>query len=203
MIKWTTVLSTLMLLTTTTPYFCVGAHAIESKCTACRLVASALSEKLTKDAHKISNDHHIDLRGRLDSKGQRIGSTIAYKDSELRIVEMFEDVCETDAGSEGGLEDVWYDTLAGTWRGKGEKGILKPKKESELKTQRKEVSGFCHGLVERTEEAFMRAVDQGVLNAENVNVWLCEEATKSCDDEERTFAHDKDEDDEYDADDFD
>ena len=55
------------------------------------------------DAEKPRN--HLDLRHRLDERGKRYGKVIAYKLSELRAVELLDELCEA-AGPAHALVDV-------------------------------------------------------------------------------------------------
>ena len=64
--------------------------AIDAKCSACAAVAGQLQTAL--EAEKPRN--HVDLRGRLDSKGVRYGKLIPYDVSEQRFTELMEGVCE-------------------------------------------------------------------------------------------------------------
>lgn len=49
--------------------------AIEAKCSACEAVAAELQEALENERPR----NHLDMRGRLDSKGIRYGKMIDYK----------------------------------------------------------------------------------------------------------------------------
>ena len=113
----------------------IGSLAIESKCTACAAVAAELGGALESERPR----NHLDLRGRLDSKGQRYGKLIDYKVSELRFVELLENLCEDVASG--------YGYSVGVWR-KGSKP-----KGAQGKAMRAELSGYCHRLVEEQEEA--------------------------------------------------
>ena len=64
--------------------------AIDDKCAACRAVAGELEFELSKEKPR----NHLDMRHRLDSKGQRQGKLIDYRVSELRVVELLDDLCD-------------------------------------------------------------------------------------------------------------
>ncbi|QDZ23439.1 DUF3456 domain-containing protein [Chloropicon primus] len=66
------------------------ALGIESKCSANAIIAEKLWSRLEAE----TGTKELDLTHRLDSKGGRLGRKIAYKDSELRYVELLEDFCE-------------------------------------------------------------------------------------------------------------
>ena len=54
--------------------------AIEAKCSACQAVAGELQQVLEKEKPR----NHVDMRGRLDSKGVRYGKVIPYKCARAR-----------------------------------------------------------------------------------------------------------------------
>jgi hypothetical protein len=55
--------------------------AVEAKCSACEAVAASLTEALEQERPR----NHLDMRGRLDSKGNRYGKMIDYKAGPLAI----------------------------------------------------------------------------------------------------------------------
>lgn len=65
------------------------ALAIDEACSACMAVASELQRRLDAETPR----NHLDLRHRLDKHGKRYGKVIAYKLSELRAVELLDDLC--------------------------------------------------------------------------------------------------------------
>ncbi|KAH9693944.1 DUF3456 domain-containing protein [Citrus sinensis] len=66
------------------------AASIDEKCGACNAVAEELERGLSKEKTR----NHLDLRHRLDSKGQREGKLIDYRVSELRVVELLDGLCD-------------------------------------------------------------------------------------------------------------
>ncbi|KNA09295.1 hypothetical protein SOVF_154820 [Spinacia oleracea] len=70
--------------------FLTLAASIEDKCAACHAVAKELDHGLANEKPR----NHLDLRNRLDSKGQRRGKVIDYRVSELRVVELLDGLCE-------------------------------------------------------------------------------------------------------------
>lgn len=79
------------------------ASAIDGKCSACVAVASSLQAALELERPRV----HVDMRGRLDSKGKRYGKLIEYKVSELRFVELLEGLCDA-VGEKYGLQGgIW------------------------------------------------------------------------------------------------
>uniref|UniRef100_A0A2P2KWQ0 DUF3456 domain-containing protein n=1 Tax=Rhizophora mucronata TaxID=61149 RepID=A0A2P2KWQ0_RHIMU len=63
---------------------------IDDKCAACNAVAEELEIGLSNEKPR----NHLDMRHRLDSKGQREGKLIDYRVSELRVVELLDGLCE-------------------------------------------------------------------------------------------------------------
>ena len=55
-------------------------RAIEAKCSACEAVAAELQGALESERPR----NHLDMRGRLDSKGVRYGKMIDYQGERLR-----------------------------------------------------------------------------------------------------------------------
>ncbi|KAJ6921070.1 protein seele-like [Populus alba x Populus x berolinensis] len=64
--------------------------SIDDKCAACNAVAEEIENGLSNEKPR----NHLDLRHRLDSKGQRKGKVIDYRVSELRVVELLDGLCD-------------------------------------------------------------------------------------------------------------
>ena len=132
-------------------------HAIDAKCSACAAVATQLQSALEAERPR----NHLDMRGRLDSKGVRYGKLIDYKVSELRFVELLENLCD-DVGDKFGFRD-------GSWTA----GAKSAGSRAERKALRKELEGYCHRLVEAQEEALQEALYAGTLENESVEELMC------------------------------
>ncbi|CAK7346003.1 unnamed protein product [Dovyalis caffra] len=63
---------------------------IDDKCAACNAVAEEIEYGLSNEKPR----NHLDMRHRLDSKGQRKGKVIDYRVSELRVVELLDGLCD-------------------------------------------------------------------------------------------------------------
>ena len=106
------------------------------------------------------------MRGRLDSKGQRYGKLIDYKVSELRFVELLENLCEDVASG--------YASASGA-------RVPSPR-APRAKAMRAELSGYCHRLVEEQEEALQAALYAGDLDLSTAEDVMCRQlAPKDCD----------------------
>jgi hypothetical protein len=67
-----------------------SASSIGDKCAACKAVAAELEIGISSEKPR----NHLDLRNRLNSKGQREGKVIDYRVSELRVVELLDGLCD-------------------------------------------------------------------------------------------------------------
>ena len=139
--------------------------AIDAKCSACVAVATSLQNALEAERPR----NHLDMRGRLDSKGVRYGKLINYKVSELRFVELLEGLCD-EVGDRFGLQ-------GGQWK-KGKSDGKLP----ERKALRKELEGYCHRVVEEQEELLQEALYTKKFENESVEELICRTyAPKDCD----------------------
>ena len=149
--------------------------AIDAKCSACAAVAGQLQTAL--EAEKPRN--HVDLRGRLDSKGVRYGKLIPYDVSEQRFTELMEGVCEglgrytlrtvkpTEGPSAGTDVTRWED-------------IGRVAKNPRAKTLRDELNVYCHRIVEKQEEHLQKALYAKELNSTNVAEKMCIQFSGEC-----------------------
>ena len=149
--------------------------AIDAKCSACAAVAGQLQTAL--EAEKPRN--HVDLRGRLDSKGVRYGKLIPYDVSEQRFTELMEGVCEglgrytlrtvkpTEGPSAGTDVTRWED-------------IGRVSKNPRAKTLRDELNDYCHRIVEKQEEHLQKALYAKELNSTNVAEKMCIQFSGEC-----------------------
>ncbi|KAM0887454.1 hypothetical protein ACQ4PT_029030 [Festuca glaucescens] len=121
-----------------------SASAIGDKCAACKAVAAELEIGMSSEKPR----NHLDLRNRLNSKGQREGKVIDYRVSELRIVELLDDLCDK-------MQDYTLQKLDS-----GEKEWVKVTNWSSFQTDKKaaarahskNLSNYCGRLLEETED---------------------------------------------------
>ncbi|KAK3279524.1 hypothetical protein CYMTET_12596 [Cymbomonas tetramitiformis] len=143
--------------------------AIEAKCSACKAVAERIEMAL--DEEKPHQD--LDLRGRLDSQGVRFGKVVDYKMSELRMVELFDDLCESMSKYGLATEDgtpVWVLKA-------GKKGLATGAKG---KAETKDLTSYCGALLEESEESLMEAIQSDELEHTKVADILCKQITHHC-----------------------
>ena len=156
-------------------------EAIEAKCSACAAVAGRLQTAL--EAEKPRN--HVDLRGRLDSKGVRYGKLIPYDVSEQRFTELMEDVCGGSLGQyqlkrvklRDGPEDGDGIKVTQRWE-----NIGRVSKNPQAKTMRDELNDYCHRIVEKQEEVLQKALYAKELNSTNVAEKMCIQFGAECED---------------------
>ncbi|KAA3467175.1 protein canopy-1 [Gossypium australe] len=119
------------------------AACIDDKCAACNAVAAELEIQLSKEKPR----NHLDMRHRLDSKGQRQGKVIDYRMSELRAVELLDGLCEK-------MQDYTLEKLDSSrreWLKVHNWDILTIDKQ-EAKAYSKDISSYCGRLLEETED---------------------------------------------------
>ncbi|XP_009618637.1 uncharacterized protein [Nicotiana tomentosiformis] len=144
---------------------------IEDKCAACTAIAEELEHGLLKEKPR----NHLDMRHRLDSKGQREGKLIDYRASELRVVELLEDLCEKM--QDYTLEKV--DSSTKTWIKVNNWDLLKTNKQ-EARAHSKAISSFCGRLLEQTEDDFAELMKKGSVQVGDVGKVLCEDLSNYC-----------------------
>lgn len=151
--------------------------AIDAKCSACAAVAGQLQTAL--EAEKPRN--HVDLRGRLDSKGVRYGKLIPYDVSEQRFTELMEGVCEglgrytlrsvkPSEGPSAGTDVMRWENIG------------RVSKNPRAKTLRDELNDYCHRIVEKQEEDLQKALYAKELNSTNVAEKMCIQFSGECED---------------------
>ncbi|XP_055835905.1 uncharacterized protein LOC129904367 isoform X1 [Solanum dulcamara] len=144
---------------------------IEDKCSACSAIAEELERGLLKEKPR----NHLDMRHRLDSKGQREGKLIDYRVSELRVVELLDDLCEKM--QDYTLEKV--DSSTNTWIKVNNWDLLKTNKQ-EARAHSKAMSSFCGRLLEQTEDELAELIKKGYVKVGDVTKVLCEDLSNYC-----------------------
>ncbi|KAM7259815.1 hypothetical protein ACFE04_015556 [Oxalis oulophora] len=146
------------------------ASCIDDKCAACQAVADEIEIGLAKEKPR----NHVDLRHRLDSKGQREGKLIDYRMSELRVVELLDGLC--DKMQDYTLEKV--DSTTQLW-------VKVPSWETvankqEAKAYAKDISSYCGRLLEETEDELTESIKKGDVKVGGVSKVLCQDLSKHC-----------------------
>ncbi|KAG8377251.1 hypothetical protein BUALT_Bualt08G0008800 [Buddleja alternifolia] len=142
--------------------FAVSTYGIDDKCAAC----NAIAEKPR---------NHLDMRHRLDSKGQREGKLIDYRASELRVVELLDGLCEKM--QDYTLEKV--DSNRQLWIKVNNWDNLKTNKQ-EARAYSKDISTFCGRLLEETEDELSDLIKKGSVRVGEVSKVLCQDLGRYC-----------------------
>ncbi|KAJ3693931.1 hypothetical protein LUZ60_009411 [Juncus effusus] len=145
--------------------------SVDDKCAACKAVAVEIEIGLSNEKPK--ND--IDMRHRLNSKGQREGKVIDYRISELRAVDLLDGLCDK-------MQDYTLEKLES-----GKAGWIKVSNWNNLKTEKqvakahsKDISTFCGRLLEETEDELADLIKRGSIQVGGVSKALCEDLSKHC-----------------------
>ncbi|KAG8502984.1 hypothetical protein CXB51_001019 [Gossypium anomalum] len=144
---------------------------IDDKCAACNAVAAELEIQLSKEKPR----NHLDMRHRLDSKGQRQGKVIDYRMSELRAVELLDGLCEK-------MQDYTLEKLDSSrreWIKVHNWDVLTIDKQ-EAKAYSKDISSYCGRLLEETEDELTELIKKGSVKQGDVSKVLCEELSEHC-----------------------
>ncbi|CAM0947833.1 unnamed protein product [Alopecurus aequalis] len=149
-----------------------SASAIGDKCAACKAVAAEIEIGISSEKPR----NHLDLRNRLNSKGQREGKVIDYRVSELRVVELLDDLC-------GKMEDYTLQKLDS-----GEKEWVKvtnwnsfqADKKAAARAHSKNLSSYCGRLLEETEDELAAWIKSSAAESGNVSQALCGDISKHC-----------------------
>ncbi|KAL8218383.1 hypothetical protein R6Q57_021756 [Mikania cordata] len=147
------------------------AHSIHDKCRACNAVAEELEFQMMKEKPK----NHLDMRHRLDSKGQRRGKVIDYKVSELRVVDLLDGLC--DKMQDYTLQKV--DSTKKIWMKVDDWDNITSNKQ-ESRAYSKEISSYCGRLLEETEDELAELIKKGSVKVGEVGKVLCHDLSKHC-----------------------
>ncbi|XP_062098053.1 uncharacterized protein LOC133803923 isoform X2 [Humulus lupulus] len=162
---------------------------IDDKCAACNAVAVELERGLSNEKPR----NHLDMRHRLDSKGQRRGKVIDYRMSELRVVELLDGLCEK-------MQDYTLNKVKSTeqeeWIKVDDWDNLTDKQEA--RAYSKDISTYCGRLLEETEDEFSELIKKGSVKVGDVSKVLCQDLSNHCSRTSGSYKGD-DQDDESDA----
>ncbi|KAJ6411874.1 hypothetical protein OIU84_005026 [Salix udensis] len=145
--------------------------SIDDKCAACNAVAEEIENGLSNEKPR----NHLDMRHRLDSKGQRRGKVIDYRVSELRVVELLDGLC--DKMQDYTLQKV--DSKRYEWVRVDSWDSLTINKQ-EAKAYSKDISSYCGRLLEETEDELAERIKKGSVKVGGVNKILCQDLSKHC-----------------------
>ncbi|GAB2289303.1 hypothetical protein Dimus_023607 [Dionaea muscipula] len=147
------------------------AGCIEDKCAACIAVADELEHGLANEKPR----NHLDMRHRLDSKGQRRGKVIDYRVSELRVVELLDGLCEK-------MQDytlMKIDSTKQQWTKVDNWDNITTNKQ-EARAYSKDISSYCGRLLEETEDELAESIKSGSVKPGGVSKVLCQDLSRHC-----------------------
>ncbi|XP_020218582.1 protein canopy-1 isoform X1 [Cajanus cajan] len=148
----------------------LSSDAVDDKCAACKAVAEELEIGLSAERPR----NHLDMRHRLDSKGQREGKLIDYRVSELRVVELLDGLCEK-------MQDYTLKISANTYewfKVNSWDNIITNKQEA--RAYSKAISSYCGRLLEETEDELAELIRKGSVKVGGVSKVLCQDLSKHC-----------------------
>ncbi|KAM6543417.1 hypothetical protein CsatB_007864 [Cannabis sativa] len=171
-------------------FFLSVVTCIEDKCAACIAVAEEVERGLSNEKPR----NHLDMRHRLDSKGQRRGKVIDYRMSELRVVELLDGLCEK-------MQDYTLNKVKST---KHEEWIKVDNwdnitNKQEARAYSKDISTYCGRLLEETEDEFSELIKKGSVKVGDVSKVLCQDLSHHCSRTSIGSSKGDDQDDESDA----
>ncbi|XP_074563438.1 uncharacterized protein LOC141820056 [Curcuma longa] len=149
----------------------VSVTSIDDRCAACNAVAAEIEVGLSNEKPR----NHIDMRHRLDSRGQREGKVIDYRVSELRVVELLDGLCEKmqdytleelDSGEQMWVKVRSWDSIEGD--------------KQAARAYSKQLSAFCGRLLEETEDELAEWIKKGSVQSSSVSQALCQDLSKHC-----------------------
>lgn len=171
-----------------------AATSDEFTCSACERVAAALDRRLAAEGAR--ND--VDLRGRLGPQpGQRTGKKVAWQESEQRLQELFDGLCERDLGApvfvraaagddDDDEDDDVVSASGGRWIAKGApipRGYSAvPADEAE--SRGKQLENYCANLLARIDEPLadiLQKEEGGIKKAApSTRALVCGKLTDHC-----------------------
>ena len=151
---------------------------IVSQCTACEAVAEVLQKRIDAESDLRSLD--VDLKGRIDPSGKRIGKRIPYKLSEMRVFDLLEDLC-SDVKDGYQLTPRKPKTWASTaWMEETKRTAWK--RDAKLQHQHTQIGNYCDQLLDEHDEDLTSALQAAAADEDEVVVkqLLCRKVTKEC-----------------------
>ncbi|CAH8354528.1 unnamed protein product [Eruca vesicaria subsp. sativa] len=164
---------------------CSFGVSVDDKCAACNAVAAELELQILKEKPR----NHLDLRNRLNSKGQREGKVIDYRISDLRVVDLLDRLCDR-------MQDYTLQKLESKnreWVKVESFDNLTNKQEA--KAHANDISTYCGRLLEETEDELAEVIKNGSLKVGEARKVLCQSLSNHCSKSSDTDSEDEDDDD--------
>ncbi|CAH2079564.1 unnamed protein product [Thlaspi arvense] len=159
--------------------------SVDDKCAACNAVADELESQFLKEKPR----NHVDMRNRLNSKGQREGKVIDYRISDLRVVDLLDGLC--DRMQDYTLQKV--ESKSRQWVKVANFDNLTNKQEA--KAHANDISTYCGRLLEETEDELAEVIKNGSLKVGDVRKVMCQTLSNHCSKSSETDSEDEEDDD--------
>ena len=135
---------------------------IVSQCSACEAVAEALQKRMDSESQLRSLD--INLEGRIDPEGKRIGKRIPYRLSEMRVFDLLENLCD-DVKEGFQLTPRKPKTWASTaWMEQPKRDAWKS--DPRLRDQHTQLGSYCDVLMDEHDEDLTTALQVAAAAAD-------------------------------------
>lgn len=142
----------------------------------------SLADRLSKEKPR----NHIDARHRLDKDGNRYGKVIEFGQSELRVIELLETLCDSVKKlyelADGPSSEDSPDDSNLHWVKIGTAGIRQRHIPSEQKTaELRTLANYCGAFIEQHEDEIVgKVIRSGSLDLGEFNDLLCGTIGKQC-----------------------
>lgn len=129
----------------------------ERKCSTCKLVAKELRRRLENEGVRNS----IDSRSRLNKDGKRIGKIVKFEVSELRAIELLDDLCSEMR------KYTLDDQNPGQWK------IRRGPETATSRHHSRSLVSACSDILGEYEDELAAAIRSGKATPDSVEQLLC------------------------------
>lgn len=137
-------------------------------------------------AQRLSNEgirNHIDVRHRLDKDGKRYGKIIDFAQSELRVSELLDDLCDTMnkyhlRNHED--KDIILKPDRQHWVLSSEVPVDQHPNVHLMKEQQRVLKNACADIISSWEDELSDGLRVGIVTADSVKHVLCQEMSGFC-----------------------
>jgi len=143
------------------------------------LVQAELAHRLSKERPR----NHIDVRHRLDKDGKRYGKVIDFAQSELRVSELLDDLCDTMSN----YHLSSHDRDEGESNPDEQRWILSSEVPPDqrpnvhlIKEQQRVLKNICGDIISSWEDELSKGLRSGTVTADSVKNFLCQEVSRLC-----------------------
>jgi protein canopy 1/2 len=151
--------------------------------------------------------NHLDARHRLDAEGKRYGKVIDFAISELRVIELIEDLCvemekyqlnrSKEASNDSDEENQrWilsskglFDSIAADGDDGSSDKTAEEDSQQLIKEQRRILKNTCSDIIGDWEDDIADAITKGKANSKSVRDVLCVDIGNYCPKEQGAAGH--------------